>query len=644
MPITHFNGSPWALQSDFNTSSSTDITGWTSAATGFPNVYPVDVTTSGLEETFDITFPVVVTKSKVYVLTPEVQVASVDSSGVVGAFSDSSIRIPTYVETPTYPNPPLRRTGGTAFVTRDTLYYVGGADTWAVRDQNGALVVPTGTASIYSSTIASDGTIGSFSTESNALPAARAYGSVVVTKNRVYYLGGLNFNGTVTQRPQTSVYYADIDADGNLGSWSTSSNSLYAAIAFAACMRIGDKVYLIGGRTFFGPPSSNVYVATIDSSGVLGTWSIHNTIPTATMGATAFVTANTVFVIGGTSDDLTYWPSTNLYKASLTGDSIGSWSSGTSLGDRRVNAACFLTSSRVYLLTGKTHNGSYPYIPSSSNDKKIWYASFLGGLNDYSGEIYELLPFEQNSAWAVKAAVYASTSWAVLNGTTLSSVVSWKIKKESPTSTGWAIHKSLTVNTSWQVLEFKTETASTSWNILASLVASVEWRTPCLLVSSTSWKIKKTKSDSTAWITKNSFAHSVAWTIKILKTDQSSWAILSPYQLMATSSWKIRKDITVQNAWSIKSFILDSTGWSVLTDRIDQSSWAIHDQLGDVQTSWAIKDSLVTDASWHVYSLDFPMPIETFFIPQRERSFLVERRDKSFPISTRSKTFSYSEV
>lgn len=93
-------------------------------------------------------------------------------------------------------------------VTNDKVYTIGG---WV----SGSRTIAT----LYTATIGEDGIVGAWSTYANALPEAKHYPLVVVTNNTVYALGGVLDDGITTQK--LTVFYASIDASGNIGVFST---------------------------------------------------------------------------------------------------------------------------------------------------------------------------------------------------------------------------------------------------------------------------------------------------------------------------------------------------------------------------------------------------------------------------------------
>ena len=86
-----------------------------------------------------------------------------------------------------------------------------------------------------------------------SLPTALSHSQAIVTKNRVYLLGGFNGSSSVS-----TVYTAPINSDGTLGTWSTGT-SLPGALYGSQAIVTQNRVYLMGGWTTAGV--ATVYTA-----------------------------------------------------------------------------------------------------------------------------------------------------------------------------------------------------------------------------------------------------------------------------------------------------------------------------------------------------------------------------------------------
>jgi hypothetical protein len=116
---------------------------------------------------------------------------------------------------------------------------------------------------VYTAPINADGTLGVWTT-GTSLPAAVSHSQAIVTKNRVYLLGG-SVNGSTS----STVHTAPINADGTLGTWTTGT-SLPAAVYDSQAIVTKNRVYLLGGRDVNNNPTNVVYTAPINADGTLG--------------------------------------------------------------------------------------------------------------------------------------------------------------------------------------------------------------------------------------------------------------------------------------------------------------------------------------------------------------------------------------
>ena len=162
------------------------------------------------------------------------------------------------------------RGGITAFAYNGYLYVAGGIN--ASGNFNTVRYAP----------LNSNGTVGTWNSTTN-LPAAMNRHRTVVWGNRVYLLGGTQLalpnpnNGATTgSRPtgagSSNTYYATINDNGTLGSWTATTALPYDAYEFGATASNGYMV-IVGGYTSTGSGVERfVYTAPIDTDGTLGSW------------------------------------------------------------------------------------------------------------------------------------------------------------------------------------------------------------------------------------------------------------------------------------------------------------------------------------------------------------------------------------
>ncbi len=148
-------------------------------------------------------------------------------------------------------------------------------------------------------------------TTGTSLPEGLVGSQAIVTKNRVYLLGGNNGNDITS-----TVYTAPINTDGTLGTWTTGT-SLPEGLVGSQAIVTKNRVYLLGGFNVNGIVST-VYTAPINTDGTLGTWTTGTSLPGDLGGSQAIVTKNRVYLIGGqNSTDIT----STVYTAPFSGGS-----------------------------------------------------------------------------------------------------------------------------------------------------------------------------------------------------------------------------------------------------------------------------------------------------------------------------------
>lgn len=340
------SGRPWQQQYQFNNSQNGDITGWSNSGS-----LPAALSAS----------QAIVTKNRVYLLgginssennVSTVYTAPINSDGTLGAWTTTT-SLPDVVSR------------AQAVVTKNRVYLMGG-------HRNSAIV-----STVYTAPINSDGTLGAWTTSSN-LPGNLALSTSIVTKNRVYLLGGSTNASTGT----STVYTASINTDGTLGTWTTAT-SLPGSLGWSQAVVTKNRVYLLGGWTSLAV--STVYTAPINSDGNIGTWSTGTALPAALHWVQVFVTKNRVYILGG-------WNNTNVinttYSAPILNDgTLGTWVAGTALLTTNAVSQCIVVNNKIHLLGGRNE--------ASSVVANIYTATIAEGLNDYS-PYYDgtVVPFE----------------------------------------------------------------------------------------------------------------------------------------------------------------------------------------------------------------------------------------------------------
>ncbi len=146
---------------------------------------------------------------------------------------------------------------------------------------------PGGTSSVYMASVdTSNGTVGSWTQLSNSLPQALVGPTVTLFHGWIYVVGGLLSTGS----PSDAVYSTQVQANGTLGTWVTSSSPYPLGISFATSFGYGGTLFVLNGDTASSTDpnavsgltgTDSVYYARV-IAGSVGTWSAS---PDATLAA-----------------------------------------------------------------------------------------------------------------------------------------------------------------------------------------------------------------------------------------------------------------------------------------------------------------------------------------------------------------------
>jgi len=194
----------------------------------------------------------------------------------------------------------------------------------------------------YTAMFATDGKLGPWTTELN-LPGALQSSQAIITKNRVYLLGGSS-NGT---NYVSVVYTSVIKQDGLLSCWSTES-SLPDTLSWAIASKIGESVYLLGG--YNANSLTSVYKSTINEDGTLGSWTTNPSLPMNVRGSSILGPVKSSIQLLGNNQEVYHAPTSNC--------ELGTWHKGTNLPDKLANSSVLITKKRVYLLGGFNNTNS----------------------------------------------------------------------------------------------------------------------------------------------------------------------------------------------------------------------------------------------------------------------------------------------
>lgn len=193
--------------------------------------------------------------------------------------------------------------------------------------------------------------------------------SVAMSGGYLYVVGG-----TISGSATATVYYAPVNADGSIGSWSSTSG-LVAARSDAAVYAIGGYMYVAGGNN--GSSMTSAEYAAINSNGTLGSWATATATLSAARDSGAYAAYNNrAYYIGGNNST----PQTTVYYADLsTGGNFSSWSTTTALATGTKDASAVAYNGYMYVIGGTTASGDigevYYAVINSNGTLGSWAAA-----------------------------------------------------------------------------------------------------------------------------------------------------------------------------------------------------------------------------------------------------------------------------
>ncbi len=202
--------------------------------------------------------------------------------------------------------------------------------------------------SVYRASLQSGGISGW--TTLNPLPVGLRDAAVVIGTNTLYVLGGRDGSNIFDD-----IYYAEINSDGSLGTWQTSSVTLPATLWGHTAVYCNGYIYVAGGSNNSSATSarSNVYYAKVLADNTLSAFSAATSLPQTRNGHSMVVYGDKIYVLGGFSNGGTK-RNTVYYATSGNNGSLGSWSSATALPVTISNHSSVIINGLITVLAGES--------------------------------------------------------------------------------------------------------------------------------------------------------------------------------------------------------------------------------------------------------------------------------------------------
>jgi hypothetical protein len=146
---------------------------------------------------------------------------------------------------PTQPLPASRAHHGMVIAhAGNSLVPASSAFVYVIGGQANSTDAPGGTNTVYMASVnLTTGSAGAWTTLTNTLPQPLVAPAVALYNGHIYVVGGLTTSGA----PSNTVYSAAVQQDGTLGAWSTSTNAYPVSIAFGQAFGFGGNLYVLNG-------------------------------------------------------------------------------------------------------------------------------------------------------------------------------------------------------------------------------------------------------------------------------------------------------------------------------------------------------------------------------------------------------------
>ena len=163
------------------------------------------------------------------------------------------------------------------------------------------------TNAVYVASITPTGQLGSWTSSGNTLPTSNQYDfSVQQYNGRLYVIGGSNGPSSA---PSSSVWYSKINTDGTINAWQQTSSFTTGRISGGSNLSVvwGAYIYISGGCTAVNASgyctnvASDAQVASINADGSIDTWNVMAGVTDARMGYSLISWRNNIYEIGGCS-------------------------------------------------------------------------------------------------------------------------------------------------------------------------------------------------------------------------------------------------------------------------------------------------------------------------------------------------------
>lgn len=185
---------------------------------------------------------------------------------------------------------------------------------------------------VYFASVNKDGTIGSWSKTAD-LPAKPLYHMAVYFNGYIFVMGGDIRSNDPANYTYAAVYSAKIQTDGSLSAWRRLDDLPKALETASAAVSDDGYIFISGGTNYPDFFQTAVYSARINDNGTLEPWQKKADLPKKTVGHSSAFYNGYLYVLGGGGDFEQYLQDggqisfSDVYAAKVTEGSLGPWQS-----------------------------------------------------------------------------------------------------------------------------------------------------------------------------------------------------------------------------------------------------------------------------------------------------------------------------
>lgn len=205
-----------------------------------------------------------------------------------------------------------------------------------------------------------DGSVGTWNSATNGLPADRAWGQLEIAGGNLYYLGGHDDTAT---NEQSTVYYAGTISSGNITTaWTTALGGIGDTASQAAQPRSrfgatvwNNRIYVVGGLDGSAAVTNTVYISPqLTGTGIAAdSWVSDVDVPdVARTGAAVVAYANNLYIFGG-FDGTNYLNDAQFTQINSDG-TVDAWTFTTSLPSMLRDGEAIAANGYIYIVGGRS--------------------------------------------------------------------------------------------------------------------------------------------------------------------------------------------------------------------------------------------------------------------------------------------------